>query len=471
MRWVRTIVAFAVAAGLGVAAWRIPDGARSMGPVSRRALVPEGAIDPELVAEIVLEREGAAYRFERRDGSWVQVEPVFHPLDAWSVRQLVSRVLKAESIRTVEASAGIGLDLAAAGLSPPVGRITLREAGSDGTPGRTVEVELGRRSLAGRAYARRVGTDASPPRFEVIDAALGEFALDRDPREFRRRELFPELGEVRRVSLTTDGGRVVLARDPGGDRLEAPVRARADRAQAAEIVEALRRARSDGFIVDRPTDLAPYGLAPPAAVLEIDEAGARRKLLVGDVVSIGAQDRFGLVEGTQSVVRIPAEVLATAIPRPDRLVDAVAAGVRAQDVGAIEIEAPAGTLRLRRELEGWTAESRGEEGVVRGAVDAARVELLLAALTATRAAGIELGAYPAGDEIARITLRGFSDEPLDTVRCARRASDGRTILENGDGVLRLHGAIEMPLDRASLGFRPAPALQPAAGGASGAPKR
>lgn len=459
MTWMRSIVALAIAGLLGFVAWRLPDGGPDGVANARRPLVPADAIDPEVVEEVVLEREGRIHRFERRAGKWVQVEPVFHPLDSWAVRQLVSRVLKAESIRAVDAGAEGEVDLAGAGLSPPVGRITLREAGSGaGAAGRTLVVELGRRSLAGRAYARLAGPDAAPARFDVIDAALGEFALDRDERDFRQRELFPDLGEVSRVSLSTDAGRVVLLRDGAAFRLEAPVRARADRRQATELVEALRRARSDGFIVDRPADLATYGLAPPAAVVEIDEPGARRKLLVGNVVSLGGQDRFGLVEGTESVVRIPAEVLATAVPRADRLVDPIAAGVRAQDVGSIEIVAGGETLRLRRGLEGWSAAIDGAES---GEVDAERVELLLAALTATPAAAIELGAYPAEDEFARVTLRGFSEEPLDTVRCARRA-DGRTLLENGDGVLRIHGDVEMPVGRAALGFRASPrAAQPA----------
>ena len=56
------------------------------------------------------------------------------------------------------------------------------------------------------------------------------------------------------------------------------------------------------------------------------------------------------------------------------------------------------------------------------------------------------------DAVATVTLVGFAGEPLDTVRIARRASDGKSLLENGDGVLRVHGAIELPLSAQELGF-------------------
>jgi len=89
-----------------------------------------------------------------------------------------------------------------------------------------------------------------------------------------------------------------------------------------------------------------------------------------------------------------------------------------------------------------------------GKVERERVEGLLKALSETRAQAIELAAFPATESIAMVTLLGFAGEPLDTVRIARRESDSKWILENGDGVLRLHGAIELPLAADELGFMP-----------------
>jgi hypothetical protein len=103
-------------------------------------------------------------------------------------------------------------------------------------------------------------------------------------------------------------------------------------------IDALRRAKSGGFVSDRPVELSVYGLEPAGATIEVDSAGTRRALLIGDVVSLGAQDRFGMLDGTTTVVRLPAAVLAPMIPRLERLIDAVASGVRARDIASEAIE-------------------------------------------------------------------------------------------------------------------------------------
>ena len=91
-----------------------------------------------------------------------------------------------------------------------------------------------------------------------------------------------------------------------------------------------------------------------------------------------------------------------------------------------------------------------------GTVDASAVDRLLAALSMTRAGSVEIAAYPIASERARVTLLGFANEPLDTVRIARGVSSGGFILENGDGVLRIHGAIDLPIDVSELRFVAAP---------------
>jgi hypothetical protein len=85
--------------------------------------------------------------------------------------------------------------------------------------------------------------------------------------------------------------------------------------------------------------------------------------------------------------------------------------------------------------------------------DAAAVDGLLKSLTETRASAVEVAPFPTSDLVATVSFIGFAGEPLDTVRIARRAADGRILLENGDGVLRVHGDIELPLTPEDLGFR------------------
>jgi hypothetical protein len=460
MRWLRIPLCVALAGALGFAAHRLAT-APAETVRARRSVVARDAIDPEKLSEVIIDRDGTRYRFVRRGASWWQTAPVEHAADGWAVRQFATRVMKAESVRTVELATGASEALAAAGLSPPEGRVELVE--SSGEPARPdtaphrVVVELGKRSLAGRAYARVVEPAPSTPRYEVIDASLHDFALEHDPKEFRRRDIFVDIGEVDRIELTASGTTTAIQRTGRAFRIDGPIKTRADRQQCEELVDAIRRARSGGFVVDNPAELSVYGLQPPAAVLAVQGGGASTRLLIGDPVSIGAQDRFGLVEGTKTVVRLPAAVLAGVAPRADRLIDTLATGVRAQDVGAIEITQGEASMSLRRETDGWSARvvepAAVEPATVerRGTADPSAVAKLLAALTETRAGSVQIAAFPTERARATITLRGFAGEALDTVRVASGAQGG-IVFENGDGVLRVHGAIELPLSRSELGF-------------------
>ena len=451
MRLLRTPLVALVALGATIAAHRLGS-VEEVATSARQPLVAREAFDPEQLAEATIDRDGLRYRFVRRGGSWWQTSPVEHAVDGWSVRQFAARVMKAESVRSVDFAQGDSAALSAAGLSPPQGRIELVEDAPEGAPPRRVVVELGRRSLAGRAYARVAEPATARPRYEVIDGTLHEFALERDPREFRRRDLFIDVGEIDRVELTAGGSTTAIARSGRSYRIDGPIRTRADRQQCEELFDAIRRARSDGFIVDNPVELAVYGLEPPAASLVVRSGTREIRLRVGDPVSIGAQDRFGLLDGTSTVVRIPAAVLAGIAPRADRLIDTLATGVRAADIGAIEVAQGTSRLVLRRETDRWTATaSEADAAESKGSVDSGALARLLAALTETRAGSVQIAPFPADRAVATITLRGFAGEALDTVRVASGVNGGFA-LENGDGVLRIHGAIDLPLSRKELGF-------------------
>lgn len=451
MRLLRTPLVALVALGAAIAAHRLGS-VEEVATNARQPLVAREAFDPEQLAEATIDRDGLRYRFVRRGGSWWQTSPVEHAVDGWSVRQFAARVMKAESVRSVDFAKGDSTALSAAGLSPPQGRIELVEDAPEGAPPRRVVVELGRRSLAGRAYARVAEPATARPRYEVIDGTLHEFALERDPREFRRRDLFIDVGEIDRVELTAGGSTTAIARSGRSYRIDGPIRTRADRQQCEELFDAIRRARSDGFIVDNPVELAVYGLEPPAASLVVRSGTREIRLRVGDPVSIGAQDRFGLLDGTSTVVRIPAAVLAGIAPRADRLIDTLATGVRAADIGAIEVAQGTSRLVLRRETDRWTATaSEADAAESKGSVDSGALARLLAALTETRAGSVQIAPFPADRAVATITLRGFAGEALDTVRVASGVNGGFA-LENGDGVLRIHGAIDLPLSRKELGF-------------------
>ena len=108
MKWIRSLVALAIAGTCAVAASRLADTAISLGP-TRRLLIAADEIDPERVNRIELARDGKRFVFERvsadpsedsaaetssSQATWRQIEPVTHAADAWAVRQFISRVLR-----------------------------------------------------------------------------------------------------------------------------------------------------------------------------------------------------------------------------------------------------------------------------------------------------------------------------------------------------------------------------------------
>lgn len=132
MNWLRGIIAFVLAFALAFATSRMANGP-ALATSTRAPLIASDAIDADRVNEIVLERDGTVYRFERQDGSWLQTAPILHAVENWSMRQLIGRVLKTVSVRTVDLSTSDGdaraKSLVQAGLSPPSGRIEAQGAG------------------------------------------------------------------------------------------------------------------------------------------------------------------------------------------------------------------------------------------------------------------------------------------------------------------------------------------------------
>lgn len=383
---------------------------------------------------LVLEREGSA---------WMQVQPFAHPMDAFSIRQLAQQALQLEvADRMKPSDLPQSLSLATLALEPPLARVKYEWSGGEQT------VELGKSFVAGRAYMRLAGNEE----ICVVNQALHQRALHDDPREWRDRSIFMNVGiDSDRIERADGDQSMVLARDRKQWKMLQPVQTRLDPSARDAMMQELGRAQVGGFILDQPGDLTKFGLDKPVATISVlttrlregngdaeNPSGAPvgtqevQKLLIGATVSAGSQDRFGLIEGRPVVVRIPASVLASLFRKPQSLAAATASGVVPADVKSLIIRKGKDELRLERDLEKWRAvEHDGVE------VPAGLVEELLGQLTSLQAIAVEFREYPRDLEVATITLYGFDAKPIDTVRIAQEKDNGRWALENGDNVLRI----------------------------------
>ncbi len=428
-----------------------------------RALLAGKELPAHAVTTIRVERAGEpALVFARAGAGWTQVEPFAWPMDPYSIEQFL--VLARESMvrAVIDPDLRPELEPETMGLDPA--RATLRFE----WPGGSLGLRLGRTGMGGLAYVQREGEAV----VYVVGQELNARAIDMDPREWRDRTIFRQVGiDSDRIEIASAAGRTVLVRDRRQWRMTEPVATRLNVAALEDLLQGLGRARSAGFILDEPEDLSPFGLASPAATLMVvttrlrpgDGAPVRetdsQRLLVGARVGMATQDRFGMMEGSPSVVRLTEPVLKALFPGPDQLAAATASGVEPADVGSIRIDGTLGVIGLQRDEERWIAPEHGGREVA-----ADRVQQLLDVLTTVHASEIVLRPYPRDLEVATVSFFAHDGRPLDTVRIIRLPAEGDAErpwgLENGDDVIRvLPASVALELSPDAYGL-PAGSIAP-----------
>jgi hypothetical protein len=454
----RTVVVWALAALAGAGWWllRAPaDGSDGGGGEGGPRLVfaDERPVFDE-VRSIEIVRGGTTFRFERDRTApvlrWVQVLPFAADIDPFSMQQIVEGVGNLARFRSASATEG---DARAFGFDEPAARLEVATASG------TWSLVFGARGVAGRAFVQATSSEAAPQRIDVVDTVLYERIVEMDPKEWRSRELFPEsLGVPRRIEWKFADGAIIVEREGRRWKLVAPITGRADGARIEELLAAIARSRSDGVLFDQPSERGSFGLERPMAVVDVvyespddpTTPTTTRRVIVGHAIGLGTNDRYAMIDGTPSIVRLSAGTQGVLFPRVELLPDPVASGVRGADVKRIEIRAKDATIELVRSLDQWTVASPGAPAAP---ASNAAVEGFLTLLTATRAPEIllVLGGFPQDLEAATVLFFGFDDRPLDVIRVAKDAKTAKWGFENGDRVLRIHPpATQVPLDAAAF---------------------
>jgi hypothetical protein len=404
-------------------------------PTQRDVLPIAAQLPVDAVTRITLERRGdPKLVFVRRADGWTQTEPFAHPMDPFSIRRLAALAGQVEVVKRLAPGDLEGVDL---GLQPPRAMVTYE------WPHGTLGLHLGRRAVAGRSYLKVAGE----PDVLVVRGELHDRAVQMDPKGWRDRTIFPGVSpDADQITIDDGTTRTVLRRERRQWTMSEPVRTRVDDLALGELLSALGRAVSGGFILDEPQDLSGFGLDEPAGTVTVVSSRAvggdgeprrearTRRLLVGARMGVGSEDRFGMVEGRPVVVRLPEAVLLAFFRPVVTLIDPTASGVLAANVKSIVVRGPDGEVRLGRDLERWVVPDDGVE------VKREIVKRLLEVLTERRSDRIDVMTYPRDHQVATITMHGFDARPLDTVRVARDPETGAWALDNGDDVLRIFPA-------------------------------
>jgi hypothetical protein len=448
VKWRGTILVFVLALlGVGAMLRSIHAGSATAPPAAAQRLLIQAAQLPiDQLEKIALNRAQDAWVFVRSGTQWQQSAPFAYPMDGFSIRQLAEQALRLHVIEKFDpASLPASLTIQSLQLDPPAATITYS------WPGGSLTLRLGKLSLAGRAFLQIQGD----PAVYIVDQSLHDRAVRSDPKEWRDRAIFQNVGiDADRIERFDGDQHVTLIRERKLWMMTEPLRTRLDPGARDALLQELGRARVAGFILDQPSDLSKFGLDKPLATLAIftgGPGGTTQRLLVGAAMHMGSQDRFAMIEGRPVVIKIAAMSLGLLFRAPQTLAAATASGVQAADVKSIVIRRGdfAEDLRFERDLERWLAPSRG--GVE---IPPAYLEELLAQLTTLKAPEVRFGEYPRDQEIATITVYGFDGKALDTVRIAQEKATEKIMLENGDSVLRVFPpGMKMRLKPADFGLQ------------------
>ena len=452
----RSICILAVVALLAVVGWwsvRGPSNA-STDRTARASLFAADEIPLEQIDRIELTRSNEEpIVFVRAEMGWIQQSPFYHPADSASIREVIDVSAALQTTRAVDPASIDPEARAALGLTPPAATLKLT------WPGGERSVELGRRTVAGRAWAHVIGRAEAAS----IDASLHAIAVDGDPRQWRSTRLYePGPADVGGIELRyglAPSQRLWLTRAEGKWRIQSPVSTRADADAVRGYVEALARAQADAFVTDRPNDWSTFGLSAPErsvrlylpnAASALSSANTVGAIDVGVTAAEGAQERFGRIAERETVVQLGTKALAALFPPPAFFVDPRGSDVVQADVRAVTFTAfdPTGlnnaaastlgsplapTFRLERTLDGWNITTPDADP---RPASTERARKLLAQLCEARAPAVAFQRMPEALRIGEFTLFGAGGVQLARVRLAHEP-DGQWAIDSDDGVLRV----------------------------------
>ena len=217
---------------VGISWWSLRE--RSERADRSRMTRPLANLPVDRIEEVLVTRpEGMSHRFVNEGTGWIQVDPFEVGLDAFRVRQFGTA---AQALTRVDSmSLDDPLTASRLGLDPPVARVTWRWGDGEET------VELGNRTLAGRAWVR---FSDEPDRAALVDPGLHERVIETDYRFLRDRTLAPLSGsETVRIRIKAGEERLELTRTDTGWELTRPVGTRGDDAAILDWLAGVARTR------------------------------------------------------------------------------------------------------------------------------------------------------------------------------------------------------------------------------------
>jgi hypothetical protein len=314
-------------------------------PVPPPTLVKFDAKD---VTAIDLKYPGSEVMLERgKDGAWKLVKPLEARADPAAVKSLLDAIAACQIKETLEEKPA---DLAPFGLKTPRAIVTVTVKGKGALPA----IELGKKTPVG--YSDYVRVSDRPAVLLVNDSFSSD--VIKTANDFRDRELLSfKVDQVQQFAIDRPGGQQLeLARDGDNWRIVKPARYEADATTVQGALGALAELRVADFIVDKPDNLAEYGLDQPRFTITVyvGKHGESQTLRFGKDQVGGKDGIYVQRAGNPAVFTITKEALNGFDKSLNEFRDKTVFSFQPSEVGRVDVENTMEQYTLTRIDKGWT---------------------------------------------------------------------------------------------------------------------
>ena len=214
---------------------------------------------PAEVTRLAIESEGLAATFAKTDDQWEIVEPIKAPALKWEVDGLVRTVTGLRYTRAFEPGEPDAPSDVETGLSDPKAKVTIEYENG------VVTLEVGKKELLkDNTYVRLTGK----PEIYVAQSNLTA-TFDKKLKDFREKDLLSfKFGDAVALEIVSRDPARTLKLTKKDDRewvMDSPIKARASREGASDLITVLNELKAEEFVDDAPEDLGRYGLDQPFA--------------------------------------------------------------------------------------------------------------------------------------------------------------------------------------------------------------
>jgi hypothetical protein len=224
---------------------------------------PKALIDPPMEEPVEFEWVAAgspAIKCVLREEKWHMTAPIDGPTEHYVVNSDVTRLKDLKYIHAYPSGDADRPTADMAGLATPGRSVKLVDK-----KGRSVVLRIGaRQSLSSKTYVQKEGDET----IYLVDADLNQ-ELKKGLSDYRGKRMC-EFTATDAVKLEATGEQHYVFTGNGGSwTLDAPIKARADRAAVTNVVRAISSLSATAFVADAPKSLRPYGLETPRLVVSV----------------------------------------------------------------------------------------------------------------------------------------------------------------------------------------------------------